>query len=76
MKKADLLSFIIPYCRRGIFNYYQKTQNERVSGGFCEYGVSIASNLRAIPDSVSFEEATFTEPNDILCYILVYDIPH
>jgi L-iditol 2-dehydrogenase len=50
------------YCRRGIFNYCQKTQNEKVHGGFCEYGISIASNLRIIPDSVSFEEATFTEP--------------
>jgi L-iditol 2-dehydrogenase len=50
------------YCRRGIFNYCQNTQNEKVSGGFCEYGVSIASNLRIIPDSVSYEEATFTEP--------------
>ncbi len=50
------------YCRRGIFNYCQDTHNENVSGGFREYGVSIASNLRIITDNVSYEEASFTEP--------------
>ncbi len=50
------------YCRRGIFNYCQKAQNEKVRGGFAEYGVAIASNLRLIPDNISYEEATFTEP--------------
>jgi len=50
------------YCRKGVFNYCQKTQNEKVSGGFREYGVSIASNLRIIPDNVTYEEASFNEP--------------
>lgn len=50
------------YCRKGIFNYCQKTQNEKVRGGFAEYGVAIASNLRRIPDHISYEEATFAEP--------------
>ena len=50
------------FCRKGIFNYCQKTRNEFVSGGFCEYGLSIASNLRIIPENISYEEAVFTEP--------------
>ncbi|MGB9594700.1 MAG: zinc-binding dehydrogenase [Candidatus Poribacteria bacterium] len=50
------------YCRKGIFNYCQKTKNEKVRGGFADYGVAIASNLRLIPDHISYEEATFTEP--------------
>jgi len=50
------------YCRRGIFNYCLKTRNERVRGGFCEYGTAISSNMRLIPENVSFEEAAFSEP--------------
>ncbi|MGQ9610272.1 MAG: alcohol dehydrogenase catalytic domain-containing protein [bacterium] len=50
------------YCRKGIFNYCQETRNELVSGGFREYGLSIASNLRIIPENISYEEAVFTEP--------------
>ncbi len=50
------------YCRKGIFNYCQKTKNELVNGGFREYGLSIASNLRIIPKNISYEEAVFTEP--------------
>lgn len=50
------------YCRKGIFNYCQKTKNELVNGGFREYGLSIASNLRIIPENLSYEEAVFTEP--------------
>jgi L-iditol 2-dehydrogenase len=33
-----------------------------VRGGFAEKGVAIPSNLRLIPDNVSYEEACFTEP--------------
>lgn len=50
------------FCRRGIFNYCQNTRGEKVRGGFAEYGVAISSNLRLIPDNLSFEEATFAEP--------------
>jgi len=50
------------YCRRGIFNYCLNMQRDKVRGGFYEYGVSIASNLRLIPDDVSYEEAAFAEP--------------
>ena len=50
------------YCRRGIFNYCSNTSGGQVRGGFCEQGVAIQTNLRTIPDSVSYEEACFTEP--------------
>jgi len=50
------------YCRRGIFNYCMNMQRDKVRGGFYEYGVSTANNLRLIPDGVSYEEATFAEP--------------
>ncbi len=50
------------YCRRGIFNYCSNTRGALVRGGFCEEGVAIATNLRVIPEHVSYEEACFTEP--------------
>lgn len=50
------------YCRRGIFNYCKNIVRGLVRGGFCEYGYAIESNLRLIPNSVSYEEACFTEP--------------
>ncbi len=50
------------YCRKGIFNYCQRTRNELVNGGFREYGLGIASNLRIIPENLSYEEAVFVEP--------------
>lgn len=50
------------YCRRGIFNYCQNMQRDKVRGGFCEYGVSTARYMRLIPDSVSYAEAAFAEP--------------
>jgi L-iditol 2-dehydrogenase len=50
------------YCRRGIFNYCQNMQRGKVRGGFYEYGVSTARNMRLIPDGVSYEEAAFAEP--------------
>ncbi len=33
-----------------------------MAGGFCEYGCAIPQNLRRIPNNVSYEEASFTEP--------------
>ena len=50
------------YCRRGIFNYCENFRVGIGQGGFCEYGVSIPSNMRIIPEDVSYEQATFTEP--------------
>jgi L-iditol 2-dehydrogenase len=48
-------------CRRGVFNYCENL-TRGVRGGFAEYGVAPLSQLRLIPDNVSFEEASFTEP--------------
>lgn len=48
-------------CRRGVFNYCENLRRG-VRGGFAEYGVAPLSQLRVIPDNVSFEEASFTEP--------------
>lgn len=50
------------YCRRGIFNYCQNMQRERVQGGFYGYGISEARYMRLIPDGMSYEEAAFAEP--------------
>jgi L-iditol 2-dehydrogenase len=48
-------------CRRGVFNYCEHLRRG-VRGGFAEYGVAPLSQLRVIPDQVSFEEASFCEP--------------
>jgi L-iditol 2-dehydrogenase len=48
-------------CRRGVFNYCENL-TRGVRGGFAQYGVAPIFQLRRIPDSVSFEEASFTEP--------------
>lgn len=48
-------------CRRGVFNYCENLRRG-VRGGFAEYGVAPLSQLRLIPDNVSFEEASFCEP--------------
>jgi L-iditol 2-dehydrogenase len=48
-------------CRRGVFNYCDNLQHG-VRGGFAGYGVAPLTQLRVIPDNVSFEEASFTEP--------------
>jgi L-iditol 2-dehydrogenase len=48
-------------CRRGVFNYCEHLQRA-VRGGFAQLGVAPLSQLRRIPDSVSFEEAAFCEP--------------
>jgi len=49
------------YCRRGIHNYCSNF-GKGVKGGFCEYGTTIKTNLREIPENVSYQEACFTEP--------------
>jgi L-iditol 2-dehydrogenase len=48
-------------CRRGVFNYCENLQHG-VRGGFAGYGIAPLAQLRAIPDNVSFEQASFTEP--------------
>ncbi len=48
-------------CRRGVFNYCENLRRG-VRGGFAEYGIAPASQLRVIPPGVSFEEASFCEP--------------
>jgi L-iditol 2-dehydrogenase len=48
-------------CRRGVFNYCESL-TRGVRGGFAQYGVAPLFQLRRIPDNVSFEEASFTEP--------------
>lgn len=48
-------------CRRGVFNYCANLQHG-VRGGFAGYGIAPLSQLRVIPDNVSFEEASFSEP--------------
>jgi L-iditol 2-dehydrogenase len=48
-------------CRRGVFNYCENLRRA-VRGGFAQLGVAPLSQLRRIPDNVSFEEASFTEP--------------
>jgi L-iditol 2-dehydrogenase len=48
-------------CRRGVFNYCEHLRRA-VRGGFAQYGIAPLSQLRRIPDHVSFEEAAFCEP--------------
>ena len=48
-------------CRRGVFNYCEHLRRG-VRGGFAEYGIAPLSQLRKLPDSVSYEEASFCEP--------------
>jgi L-iditol 2-dehydrogenase len=48
-------------CRRGVFNYCENL-HRGVRGGFAEFGAAPLSQLRVIPDHVSFEEASFCEP--------------
>jgi len=48
-------------CRRGVFNYCENMKRA-VRGGFAQLGVAPLSQLRRIPDHVSFEEASFSEP--------------
>jgi L-iditol 2-dehydrogenase len=48
-------------CRRGAFNYCEQLV-QRVRGGFAELGAAPLAQLRIVPDGVSFEEASFSEP--------------
>lgn len=48
-------------CRRGVFNYCENMARG-VRGGFSQYGIAPLSQLRVIPDHVSFEKASFSEP--------------
>ncbi len=48
-------------CHRGAFNYCEN-RRKRVRGGFAEIGIAPLTQLRVIPDRVSFEAAAFTEP--------------
>ena len=48
-------------CRRGVFNYCERPRRT-VRGGFADYGIAPLSQLRVLPDNVSFEEASFCEP--------------
>jgi L-iditol 2-dehydrogenase len=50
------------YCGRGRHNYCAYPDHERVQGGFCEYGVAPATNLKHISDGTAFAEAAFAEP--------------
>lgn len=50
------------YCQRGMFNYCEAAEPPRVRGGFGEYGCAPLTNLRQLPDHVSYAEATFCEP--------------
>jgi L-iditol 2-dehydrogenase len=57
-------------CRRGVFNYCENLQHG-VRGGFAGYGIAPLGQLRAIPDNLSFEEASFSEP--LACVIQAHD---
>ncbi|HET7769159.1 MAG TPA: zinc-binding dehydrogenase [Chloroflexota bacterium] len=48
-------------CRRGVFNYCEQL-TRGVRGGFTQQGVAPLTQLRTIPDHVSFEQAAFAEP--------------
>lgn len=50
------------YCTRGLHNYCENLQYGRVRGGFAEHGVAPADSLYRIPDGVSYQEASFSEP--------------
>jgi len=53
---------VCTYCGQGRHNYCEHPDHTRVRGGFCEYGVAPASNVKRIPDGISFAEAAFGEP--------------
>jgi L-iditol 2-dehydrogenase len=50
------------YCTRGLHNYCENLRYGQVRGGFAEYGVAPAESLYRIPDGVSYQEASFSEP--------------
>jgi L-iditol 2-dehydrogenase len=53
---------VCTYCGQGRHNYCERPDHTRVKGGFCEYGVAPASNVRPISDGISFAEAALVEP--------------
>lgn len=53
---------VCDYCGQGQHNYCLHPRHTRVRGGFCEYGVAPASNVKRIPDGVLFTEAALVEP--------------
>jgi L-iditol 2-dehydrogenase len=57
-------------CRRGVFNYCENLERG-VRGGFAGYGVAPLTQLRALPEQVSFEEASFCEP--LACVMQAHD---
>lgn len=50
------------YCQRKLYSYCPFLRNNAVYGGYCEYGFAETSSLRSIPESLSYEEASFAEP--------------
>jgi L-iditol 2-dehydrogenase len=50
------------YCVRGRHNYCENLARGRVRGGFAQCGVAPARALLRIPDTVSYEQASFCEP--------------
>ncbi len=55
---------ICPYCRKGYFNLCDKLEEIGITmdGGMAEYVSVPARNVHAVPDSVSFEQATLADP--------------
>ncbi|HSR12436.1 MAG TPA: alcohol dehydrogenase catalytic domain-containing protein [Thermodesulfobacteriota bacterium] len=55
---------ICRYCRKGYFNLCDKLEEIGITmdGGMAEYVSVPARNIHRIPESVSFEEATLTDP--------------
>jgi len=50
------------YCNRGLHNFCENLRYGQVRGGFAEYGVAPAESLYRIPEGVSYQEASFSEP--------------
>ena len=53
------------YCRKGLYNFCLEAETpkrRRFSGGFSEYSKLRDTVYRKMPDSVTYEEAAFTEP--------------
>lgn len=55
---------ICRYCRKGLVNLCENLNEIGVTmnGGMAEYVAAPARNVHRIPDSLSFEEATFADP--------------
>ena len=61
------------FCRKGMPNFcpYGKAVGYGEHGGWAEYYISPENMLIAIPDSVSFDEASMTEPTNVACQALI-----